>query len=132
MRPTKYRASLYNQLSNRKLLKSFLITCPNLADTGIFRIFAPAIERTALCALLGSSIKTYTGYKRWQAPVINKDPENGCMRKMLLEGKKIRLGDFFATWCQPCKAMHPILEQVKNVLSDRIRIIKGDMDKYGV
>jgi len=27
--------------------------------------------------LLGSSIKTYTGYKRWQAPVINEDPENG-------------------------------------------------------
>ena len=26
-------------------------------------IFAPAIERTAFCTLLGSSIKTYTGYK---------------------------------------------------------------------
>ena len=26
-------------------------------------IFAPAIERTAFCALLGSSIKTNTGYK---------------------------------------------------------------------
>ena len=40
-------------------------------------IFAPAIERTAFCALPGSSLKTYTGYKRWQAPVINEDPENG-------------------------------------------------------
>ena len=26
-------------------------------------IFAPAIERTAFCALLGSSLKTNTGYK---------------------------------------------------------------------
>ena len=26
-------------------------------------IFAPAIERTAFCALLGSSLKTYAGYK---------------------------------------------------------------------
>ncbi len=43
-----------------------------------------------------------------------------------------RLVDFFATWCQPCKMMHPILEQVKNVLGDRIRIIKVDVDKYGV
>ena len=43
-----------------------------------------------------------------------------------------RLVDFFATWCQPCKMMHPILEQVKKVLGDRIRIIKVDVDKYGV
>ena len=28
--------------------------------------------------------------------------------------------------------MHPILEQVKEVLGDRIRIIKVDVDKYGV
>ena len=41
------------------------------------------------------------------------------------------LVDFFATWCQPCKMMHPILEQVKDVLGDRIRIIKVDVDKYG-
>ena len=39
---------------------------------------------------------------------------------------------FFATWCQPCKMIHPILEQVKDVLGDRIRIIKVDVDKYGV
>ena len=43
-----------------------------------------------------------------------------------------RLVDFFATWCQPCKIMYPILEQVKEVLGDRIRIIKVDVDKYGV
>ena len=43
-----------------------------------------------------------------------------------------RLVDFFATWCQPCKMMHPILEQAKEVLGDRIRIIKVDVDKYGV
>ena len=43
-----------------------------------------------------------------------------------------RLVDFFATWCQPCKMMHPILEQVKTVLGDRIRIIKVDVDKYSV
>ena len=52
--------------------------------------------------------------------------------KDVISGDQLVLVDFFATWCQPCKMMHPILEQVKAVLGDRIRIIKVDVDKYGV
>ena len=50
----------------------------------------------------------------------------------VITGDQLVLVDFFATWCQPCKMMPPILEQVKTVLGDRIRIIKVDVDKYGV
>ena len=52
--------------------------------------------------------------------------------KDVISGDQLVLVDFFATWCQPCKMIHPILEQVKEVLGDRIRIIKVDVDKYGV
>ena len=52
--------------------------------------------------------------------------------KDVISGDQLVLVDFFATWCQPCKMMHPILELVKEVLGDRIRIIKVDVDKYGV
>ena len=52
--------------------------------------------------------------------------------KDVISGDQLVLVDFFATWCQPCKMMHPILEQAKEVLGDRIRIIKVDVDKYGV
>ena len=52
--------------------------------------------------------------------------------KDVISGDQLVLVDFFATWCQPCKMMHPILELVKEVLGERIRIIKVDVDKYGV
>lgn len=50
----------------------------------------------------------------------------------VVTGNQLILVDFFATWCQPCKMMHPILKQVKDVLGDRIRIIKIDVDTHSV
>ncbi len=47
----------------------------------------------------------------------------------VINSGQLVLVDFFATWCQHCKAMRPILEQVKSMLGDRIRIIKVDVDK---
>ena len=50
----------------------------------------------------------------------------------VVAGNQLVLVDFFATWCQPCKMMYPILKQVKDVLGDRIRIIKIDVDTHSV
>lgn len=48
----------------------------------------------------------------------------------VISGERLVLVDFFATWCQPCKMMHPVLVQVKEELGDNVRIIKVDVDKY--
>ena len=42
---------------------------------------------------------------------------------------QLTLVDFYATWCGPCKAMHPVLEQLKSEVGDRVRIIKLDVDR---
>ena len=47
----------------------------------------------------------------------------------IIGSKSLTLVDFYATWCGPCKAMHPVLEQLKAQAGDRVRIIKLDVDR---
>ncbi|HET6586377.1 MAG TPA: thioredoxin [Oleiagrimonas sp.] len=39
------------------------------------------------------------------------------------------LVDFWATWCGPCKAMAPILDDVAAEYAGRLKIVKVDVDQ---
>lgn len=45
------------------------------------------------------------------------------------EGDKPCIVDFYATWCGPCKALAPVLEELAKEYDGKIYIYKVDVDK---
>lgn len=50
------------------------------------------------------------------------------------EGEVLRaaepvLVDFYATWCGPCRALAPTLDELAGDLAGRVRIVKLDVDQ---
>jgi thioredoxin 1 len=49
--------------------------------------------------------------------------------QQIINGDKPVLIDFYATWCGPCKAMSPIVEQIGKEMQGEARVLKIDIDK---
>ena len=45
------------------------------------------------------------------------------------EGDKPCIVDFFATWCGPCKALSPVLEELAEEYAGKVDFYKVDVDK---
>ena len=50
-------------------------------------------------------------------------------RAIVLESEKPVLVEFSASWCGPCKAMEPIIEEVEQLYADRVKFCKIDAEQ---
>jgi thioredoxin 1 len=47
----------------------------------------------------------------------------------VLRSDKPVLVDFWAEWCQPCRKVEPLLEEIAGEMGDRVRIVKLNIDE---
>ncbi len=53
---------------------------------------------------------------------------DNSFQKDVLEADKPVIVDFYADWCGPCKMFAPVLEEVAREMSDKVKIMKLNID----
>lgn len=46
-----------------------------------------------------------------------------------IKSAPVVLVEFYATWCPHCKKMMPIVEDIKTLLADNLKVLQFDIDK---
>jgi thioredoxin 1 len=58
--------------------------------------------------------------------------EDGTFDNEVLKSELPVLVDFWATWCGPCKAIAPVVEQIATDFKGKVKVGKMDIDKHQV
>lgn len=58
-----------------------------------------------------------------------KEVTNDNFKEEVLDSNSVILVDFWAPWCQPCLMLAPILEEVAKEMSDKIEVVKVNVNE---
>lgn len=92
---------------------------PKLAST------RPAYKMLT-CIYLCRTLLFFAPYTNFFLKVYNYEANPNDWK---FEGSRPAIVDFYATWCGPCKVMHPILEELSKEYSGKVDIYQIDVDK---
>ncbi|MFL5261770.1 MAG: thioredoxin [Anaeromyxobacteraceae bacterium] len=56
--------------------------------------------------------------------------EDGTFENEVLKSETPVLVDFWATWCGPCKAIAPAVEEVATEFKGKVKVAKLDIDQH--
>lgn len=56
---------------------------------------------------------------------------DGTFEQEVVKSATPVLVDFFATWCGPCKAVAPVLDEIGKELAGKLKVVKVDIDNSG-
>ncbi len=54
---------------------------------------------------------------------------DGNFEQEVLKSERVVMIDFWAAWCQPCKALAPIVDEVAELYNGKLKVVKMDVDK---
>lgn len=66
-----------------------------------------------------------------QPGVVSSIAETGdaSFEREVLDAKTPVLVDFYASWCQPCKRMEPVLEDLAQMYSGKVKVVRVNVEE---
>lgn len=58
-----------------------------------------------------------------------REVNDSTFEQEVLQSDQPVLVDFWAAWCGPCKALAPIVDEVANDFSGKLKVMKMDVDR---
>jgi thioredoxin 1 len=85
------------------------------------------IKTSLFLVLIASVVLTMASCKSGEKDIITLTTGNFVDET----SKGIVMVDFWATWCMPCKAMAPVIEEIASQTKGKVKVGKVDIDKNG-
>lgn len=57
------------------------------------------------------------------------DVKRSNFQEEVISADKLAIVDLYATWCTPCKALAPVLEELADKYADKIKVVKVNVDE---